>query len=386
MEKMDDGGLGGGYPRRFKHIMIGLDGTWQAAYRDIFHSNVFSLNVALNYQDNSSNNNSQIFIYSSGLGTTNETARLMAGALGDGLNESVLQAYINIVSNYTQSDKLYIFGFSRGAVAARALSGFITYAGLLKAEHAALIEDAWRFYTNEQPRINYAAQRAAVTHENVEIEFLGVWDTVTGPYKKQELMQRYRFENLKLDRSVKCGVHILSIDESRRDFEPLLWTGRSSERQTLEQIWIPGVHGDIGGGYEHQFLSTLSLLLMIDRLAHHQPQLGFDENLVENLLLRNLIEQKIVINDEWAGYPTRALKKFTGAPRAPMNDRRSMYYVHPFTRLILNAPVLFKGRQLRYRPTVQMRGFESIQDLTFSETSWYQRKIAQLLREKLADS
>jgi uncharacterized protein (DUF2235 family) len=266
--------------RPFKHLILGIDGTWQAAYSDVFQSNVFRLNVALNYRDNSPNQNFQVYIYSSGLGTTNPSSRFVAGALGEGLDQSVLQAYVNLVSNYTPGDKIYIIGFSRGGVAARALSGLITHSGLLKADYAVLIEHAWRYFTGEPPLIDYPSQRKYATHADVKIEFLGVWDTVSGPYKKNELLERYRFTNFKLDRNVKCGVHILSIDESRADFIPILWSGRSHSGQTLEQIWMPGVHADIGGGYRHAFLSTVSLLLMIDKLAQYNPQLAFDETYV----------------------------------------------------------------------------------------------------------
>ena len=50
-----------------KHLIIGIDGTSQAAFYDKFHSNVFRLNLALDYQD--AEDNPQVFIYSGGVGS-----------------------------------------------------------------------------------------------------------------------------------------------------------------------------------------------------------------------------------------------------------------------------------------------------------------------------
>src|SRR5437660_129806 len=189
-----------------KHILLGIDGTWRAAFQDTFQSNVYRMNLSLNFRDKEKN--PQIFVYSSGVGTAGASSRLPGGALGEGLDAIILQAYINLVANYQSAeetgdkdDKIYIFGFSRGAFAARALSGFISYAGLLKANSSSLIEDAWRYFVGN-PLRNYASLKGDNTHAGVKIEFLGVWDTVSGPYRRKHLLDRYRFRNLALDPSV----------------------------------------------------------------------------------------------------------------------------------------------------------------------------------------
>ena len=189
--------------------------------------------------------------------------KIQAGEFGDGFDQSILHAYINLVSNYIPGDKIYIFGFSRGAVTARALTGFISHSGLLKANNSAHIEHAWNFFTGQHQKFDYASQQSENTHPDVRIEFLGVWDTVSGPYKRDEQLKRYRFTGQRLDPSVNHGVHIISIDETREAFTPIIWTGCSHDAQALEQIWLPGVHCDVGGGYQDAFLSTLSLITMI---------------------------------------------------------------------------------------------------------------------------
>lgn len=378
----DRGGGGGGESSSFKHIILGVDGTWQAAYSDMFHSNVYRLNVALNYQDNSSDKNPQIFIYSSGLGTANASARIPAGAFGEGLDESILQAYINLVSNYVPGDKIYLFGFSRGAVAVRALTGFITYAGLLKATFSSLIEHAWRYFTGMEAKIDYPSQRDATTHPNVQIEFLGVWDTVPGPHKRDRLLDRCRFSSLKLDPSVNHGVHIVSIDDSRKDFSPLLWNGRST-MQTLEQIWMPGVHGDIGGGYNDAFLSSVSLLAMIDKLREYYPSLSFDENYIDGSVFRIIEKEDIVISDEWKHYAGRLFKGRDEYQRCVSDVLTSSHSAHPLTNFMDQKEVTIRGIRGRYRPSYRVtEGAGTLTTTTFPPLSWYARKLEELFRAR----
>ena len=296
-----DAGPPAAVPWKGKHIVLGIDGTWQAAFRDIFQSNVYRLNLALNYEDETQETNPQIFIYSAGVGTANRSSQVIAGATGEGLASIILEAYVNLVANYVPGDKIYIFGFSRGAFAARALSGMISHSGLLKANSSSLIEHAWRDFTNYEPKLDYSQLKAANTYKDVKIEFLGVWDTVSGPYKKEELLKRYRFDDLMLDRCVKHGVHIISIDDSRKEYSPIPWEGRHAN-QTMDQIWLPGVHGDVGGGYSDAALSTISLLLMIDKLAEYYSKLSFDTSYIEDTLLSIVDSQDIVINDERDGF------------------------------------------------------------------------------------
>ncbi|MEH2520494.1 hypothetical protein V1279_006067 [Bradyrhizobium sp. AZCC 1610] len=292
------GGGGGRMPpyKNCKHIILGIDGTWQAAYADMFQSNVHRLNVSLNFEQLSGDRKSQMFLYSAGVGTANESSREFAGLTGEGVREIVLQAYINLVSNYAPGDQIYLFGFSRGAVAARILAALISRSGLLKPDYLSLIEHAWIDFVQDSPRLNYSELRNVATHSNVKVEFLGLWDVVAGPLFSDTERRKYRLKPF-LDEVVKKAVHIVSIDERRWSFAPLLWEGCRAS-QALEQIWLPGIHCDVGGGYQSTFLATTSLLLMIDRVAHHCPELSFDTNYVEGTLLGLIESEDIVINHE----------------------------------------------------------------------------------------
>jgi hypothetical protein len=56
----------------------------------------------------------------------------------------------------------------------------------------------------------------------------------------------------------------------------MTWDHKSDE-QHLEQIWMPGVHSDIGGVYPEGTLGDLSLITMIDRVKTHTKLQFFDE-------------------------------------------------------------------------------------------------------------
>src|SRR4029077_2378353 len=286
-----------------KRIFIGIDGTANSAFFDKFYSNVYRINLAL--QCRTDDGSPQPFFYFSGVGTASyKWLGLLGKAFGEGIDTLILQAYVNLVSNYEPGDKIYVFGFSRGAIAARALTGLISRSGLVRYEHSPSIGAAWRHFLDD-PNENYAAHKRELTHEGVAVDFLGVWDTVNGispgAAKKKSLFRQLRFTDFNLDSSVKSGVHILSIDDTRKFFEPTPWDKVSKVTQKMEQIWMPGVHSDIGGGYSKSFISTVSLLTMLDRLREHCPDVGFDKKYIDGLV-DSLSDdgRDIVINNEWS--------------------------------------------------------------------------------------
>src|SRR6516162_11895179 len=77
-----------------------------------------------------------------------------------------------------RGDKIYLFGFSRGAVIARVVAGLISNAGLLSSWHLDKFPDIWALYKSGGMRDDefppeYCEPRA-------KVEFLGVFDTVYG--------------------------------------------------------------------------------------------------------------------------------------------------------------------------------------------------------------
>jgi uncharacterized protein (DUF2235 family) len=383
-KQWDEGGGGGGsgtaITRKGKHIILGIDGTWQAAFRDPFQSNVHRMNISLNFEDDTPDRKPQIFIYSAGVGTANRSSQTIAGATGEGMGAIILESYINLASNYVPGDRIYIFGFSRGAFAARALTGLISHSGLLEANSLSLTEHAWKYFTGESSQFDYSQHKADATYQDVSVEFLGVWDTVSGPFKREQILQKYRFKNLLLDPIVKTGVHIISIDESRGDYLPIPWLGRSNETQNMEQIWMPGVHADIGGGYSEAFLSTASLLLMIDKLAEHCPDLSFDTKYIEKTLLDIIDKQDAVINDERVGFWKYFGRSLVRRIESVALDHHKQ---HPLVDLLRKREIKVRSRRAPYFPSFFVSNSTGqLPPAQFHAMSWYDKKLKFILAKK----
>ena len=102
------------------------------------------------------------------------------------------------------------------------------------------------------------------------IEFIGVWDTVAAvglpfdeaTYLLDKFIFRFKFKDHSLNKKVKRACHALSVDDERQTFHPLLW--ENDER--VEQVWFPGVHSNVGGGYPQQGLSLVSLDWMMEQV------------------------------------------------------------------------------------------------------------------------
>ena len=173
---------------------------------------------------------------------------------GVGINRQIRRAYGNLASRYKPGDRSFLFGYSRGAYAVRSLAGVIDRIGLVKAEHATVrnIRLAYRYYERgSESRISEIFRRK-YCHSDVEIEMVGVWDTVKAlglrlPLVWRFTRSRHAFHNHELGRSVKNGFHALALHETRQAFEPVLWTCPGGRHGHVEQVWFRGSHGDIGG-------------------------------------------------------------------------------------------------------------------------------------------
>ncbi len=260
------------------HIVICADGTWNRPEEDIekdFPTNVLKLARAVKP---SADGLKQHVFYDWGLGSYHNS--LSAGATGRGIHKNILDGYRYIVQNYAADDKIYLFGFSRGAYTVRALSGLINNCGIVKRPDAKLISAAWKIYksahSKNHPDGTAAKQfRAAHSHPAKDVHFIGVWDTVGAlgiPLSLMGLFESHdEFYDTKMGPNVKFARHALAIDEQRQDFEPTIWTPRPGV--DLKQIWFAGVHADIGGSYPPDAqtgirASDTPLAWMLDEAAH----------------------------------------------------------------------------------------------------------------------
>jgi uncharacterized protein (DUF2235 family) len=360
-------------------LSLFIDGTWLWAGSDsnldVF-SNVYFLNTLLNPDD--ADGHAQIVHYTRGLGAVaSGTARkLWQGAFASGIDDIIADLYVNICANYERGDKIYIFGFSRGAVIARALTGLLSF-GILKADHIYNFTQVWKAYLKLGGIVlsDGARQRSTIDElkagdpttfdyskyceeRDPKIEFVGVFDTVSGGHGAAEFAQRLRLNAGEVQPNVKHAVQLLAIDESRDFFKPVLWTGlKERTRKTFEQIWMPGVHSDVGGAYKTRHLGNLALLTMIDRVIA-RTSLGFNLRQCRKLLHLHPIGGEVIrIHDEFVDPRWRAISSAVSREVDPNFPQA----IHPFAKQMLNMPVNFKAEG-HHRPYALSPGFRAMKD------------------------
>ena len=196
--------------------------------------------------------------------------------MGKGINRQIRRAYGYLASRYRPGDRIFLMGYSRGAYAVRSLAGAIDMVGLLRSEHATMrnIRTAYRHYEYNPRGPHALAFARAYCHDQVEIEMVGVWDTVKAlgmrlPYLWRGAERRHSFHNDTLGPSIRNGFHALALDETRQVFAPVMWVCPPGWTGRVEQVWFRGSHGDIGGqlgGFEAaRPLANISLVWMLER-------------------------------------------------------------------------------------------------------------------------
>ena len=67
--------------------------------------------------------------------------------------------------------------------------------------------------------------------------------------------------------NVLNAFHALALDEHRSPFSPAVWEKPEGCMTNLKQVWFPGVHSGVGGGYEDTATADISLAWMMDQLS-----------------------------------------------------------------------------------------------------------------------
>ena len=148
---------------------------------------------------------------------------------------------------------------------------------MLKSEAATVrnVRQAYRLYRSKVPEDITKEFRDLNCHKGVEIEMIGVWDTVKALGVRLPFLWRYsapnhEFHNHRLVKSVKHGFHALALDETRQVFEPVMWHGNGLGDTRVVQMWFRGTHGDIGGmlgGFmPARLLSNIPLVWMLEQI------------------------------------------------------------------------------------------------------------------------
>lgn len=293
-------------PIKPRTIAVFFDGTHNDEASDTNVKKLHSL-VSLQHRDDLST------LYIEGVGTGIDIGGMTTG-LGNEVR--VRMAYEFLLTQYKpeRHDKIYIFGFSRGAYSSRILASLLHHAGLPENPKYTAREISEIVYgavkqdyspAEEQKRqqhVDDVLSGKQLARKSVAIEVLGLWDTVEAfgtadwgsklahkagieahPVVIDDSNTRYGDQLC----NVKNAFHAVSLDDNREwIFTPLLLTrnhlfskcdpkanvpmldaqGKIIQGKLLE-VWFSGAHSDVGGGYQDSLLSGVSLNWMVQRLA-----------------------------------------------------------------------------------------------------------------------
>ena len=231
-------------------------------------------------------------MYGDGVGCrVNET--IFGSTIGKGLEERIEEAYYDLgtqVGNARKSGddlRIYVFGFSRGAYAARLFCELVAYCGV-PADNGSYDEAMGVIERHDLD----AANKGIVDGRYLsppDIELLGVFDTV----KMTKVGSRVDIS--KLPNIVRHACHAMSYHE-RRGLFPL--TRFAPGQPDVEETWFAGSHTDIGGGYVKRGLADRSLEWMVERANEYGLPVKLDA--IEGDTAQHILE----FNDSAVWYET----------------------------------------------------------------------------------
>jgi uncharacterized protein (DUF2235 family) len=287
-----------------KNIIICADGTGNTTIKGR-GTNVFKLYEAVDQNGHRFDSTvvQQVAIYHDGVGTESlKWLRIFGGVFGWGLSRNVKQLYGELARVYDPDDRIFLFGFSRGAFTVRTLAGLLTSCGVVDPKRYPTnygfwkaVRQAYRHYRRKYQTVFSRLIRGKVIiddeflrkeysvgidafadpHRKL-IEFIGVWDTVDAvgsPFGIADVINstvyRFKFPNRILSSEVAHACHALALDEPRHSFKPVLWKQQPGDESRLEQVWFAGSHSNVGGGYPRQGMSLVALDWMMRQAEAH---------------------------------------------------------------------------------------------------------------------
>ncbi len=343
-----------------KYLVACCDGTWNTVDQRQdgvpIPTNVVRLYNALADKANDGAT-PQSRYYHPGVGTEpGFLDRVSGGAAGSGLNKNIESAYQWLCANYEDGDRICLFGFSRGAYTVRSVAGFIARCGLLRLtglppkEVWDRIDDIFQagYRDRQKDRHDWDPSwlHTADGEIDIPIYLIGVWDTVGALGIPDDLAllnlldttSEHDFHDTTLNPLVRHARHAVALDELRETFQPTLWEEPDEGSDDLKQLWFPGVHSDVGGGYRETGLSDGALAWMIDEAQ--TLGLGFVSGMVKQIQPDPLG----VVHDSWVD----PFKLLPSRPRwvPDLDDKRSPLHASAVARRKC-API----SDSPYRPT-----------------------------------
>ncbi|KAF9078447.1 hypothetical protein BDP27DRAFT_1440901 [Rhodocollybia butyracea] len=240
-----------GCSRNARNLIVLIDGT----------SNMFRLEPTnvLAFYNHIIKDKSQVASYSSGIGTEVQGLLKLINPLDQAialsLKKNIIHAYHWLSENYVDGDRIYLFGFSRGAYQVRVLAEMVEMLGITFRHNEAQAPIAYALYKRQSKGSLDTASAGVVKlfrdtfARDVKIHFVGVWDTVSSV--------RFKTQDSHVSKSTPCFFRqALALDERRVMFLPEYVHGGVSEefhdtfglhQPPVKEVWFVGNHSDIGG-------------------------------------------------------------------------------------------------------------------------------------------
>lgn len=272
-----------------RNLLVCLDGTHNEP--ETGYTNVARL-YAVAVKDSA-----QLAFHDPGVGTMGARAAItpvgkamtrVAGLIvGYGIKENIEEAYHWLMEEFQAEDRIFIFGFSRGAYTALALTGMLRTVGLLRRGADNLIPYAMKLYAQHGKERSTQADEKKFWRERSEfnalfgnpdfpdrfdtqVAFLGLWDTVksVGWLNARARFEQARWPFTRIVPNIDIGRLALAIDEKRRPYHEYRFDPTEvANRPGLAEMWFAGVHSDVGGGgplRDGHRLSNITLAWMAD--------------------------------------------------------------------------------------------------------------------------
>ncbi|KIO32976.1 hypothetical protein M407DRAFT_210389 [Tulasnella calospora MUT 4182] len=230
------------------------------------------------------------------------------------LDAHIMGGYKFLMQNWRKGDRICLFGFSRGAYTARCLAGMLHKVGLLPVSNQEQVPFAYGMYRDNSKRgWEQAAGFKKTFSRSVEVEFIGVWDTVSAVGVLWPRHLPFSSANT----TIKTFRHALSLDERRARFQPNLWhreaddeaaARRDPEHASLgrhfhpvavlvdevrelktdvQEVWFAGCHSDVGGGSvantTPHSLSFVTLRWMIEQTIRTQTGILYNPGALRSI-------------------------------------------------------------------------------------------------------
>ncbi|KAM0232677.1 hypothetical protein ACHAP5_010653 [Fusarium lateritium] len=243
---------------------------------------------------------------------TSSIAQTIDQGFGTTFDAHVIAGYRFLMRYYEPGAKIYVFGFSRGAYTAKFLARMVNKVGLLCKGNEEMVPFAYRLYQRHLQGEISDSEHAQCVHkhdsseadahhpadtirlpgqepsdvsketrqasneidafsqtfcrketgadgeeENIKVFFLGIWDCVASV----AVLERKARMPVPVTGTATHVRHAVAIDERRVKFKPALLAQdiraaihnhKPAAEEDIKEVWFPGNHGDVGGGWPVQ--------------------------------------------------------------------------------------------------------------------------------------